>query len=235
MQLLSEMLPHFASLFIDCFRLRFILMTSATASDFAVMDYESAAPAIVKSIRQRDLLNAWLRAVTGPQGVPHLNDYHPERLDEERPDLVYYDITYEDGSPQFMITYHGQRLAEAFGKSGKGMLVDDVIGPKFVPTTMPIYRMCVARARPVYSIYVVTDLQGHEVAYERLLLPFSSGAGIDGMIASCKAISEAGAFVQKNLMFAAAAGPVYTLLAVIDRAPARPGKVRSLSDDVIEV
>lgn len=54
------------------------------------------------------------------------------------------------------------------------------------------------------------------------------------MIVSCKAISAAGAFVQKNLMFAAASGPVYTLLAVIDREPAPPSKVRSLSDDVIE-
>jgi hypothetical protein len=44
------------------------------------LEFESARPSIVKSIKQRDLLNGWLRLYARVQAMPSLAEYEPERL-----------------------------------------------------------------------------------------------------------------------------------------------------------
>jgi hypothetical protein len=56
------------------------------------LDFESARPPVVKSIRQRDLLNTWLRLYDRARQPPHVDQYQPERLSDEMPDLVYYTV-----------------------------------------------------------------------------------------------------------------------------------------------
>ena len=56
------------------------------------LEFESATPSIVKSIRQRDLLNSWLRLYAREQSLPRMAEYRPERLEEELPDLVFYTV-----------------------------------------------------------------------------------------------------------------------------------------------
>ena len=63
------------------------------------MDFESAGPAIVRSIKQRDLLNAWLRLYAKQEQMPELRDYQPERLADETDDLVYYKVISESAAP----------------------------------------------------------------------------------------------------------------------------------------
>ena len=55
----------------------------------AAVEFESANPAIIKSIKQRDLLNTWLRLYARAQAIPAIEEYQPERLADELPDLVY--------------------------------------------------------------------------------------------------------------------------------------------------
>jgi len=40
------------------------------------MDFESATPSVVKSIKQRDLLNTWIRLHLRDQRLPRLADSH---------------------------------------------------------------------------------------------------------------------------------------------------------------
>ncbi len=63
------------------------------------MEFESAGPAIVRSIKQRDLLNTWLRLYARNERIPELSDYQPERIADEIDDLVFYNVTREDGAP----------------------------------------------------------------------------------------------------------------------------------------
>lgn len=58
----------------------------------APVTFDSLTPSAVKSVRQRDLLNAWLRAYAVRGRLPRVEDYRPERLSEEMGDLVYYRI-----------------------------------------------------------------------------------------------------------------------------------------------
>ncbi len=53
------------------------------------MEFTSANATVVKSIKQRDLLNTWLRLYARDQAVPRIDEYQPARLEDEIPDLVY--------------------------------------------------------------------------------------------------------------------------------------------------
>lgn len=50
------------------------------------MDFDSATPSIVKSIKQRDLLNTWLRLYARDQRPPAIAEHEPTRLTEELAD-----------------------------------------------------------------------------------------------------------------------------------------------------
>jgi hypothetical protein len=45
--------------------------------DIAALDFQSANPTIVKSIKQRDLLNTWLRQYAPDQHMPRMEEYQP--------------------------------------------------------------------------------------------------------------------------------------------------------------
>lgn len=197
------------------------------------MEFESATPSVVKSIRQRDLLNSWIRLYVRDRRIPRVGDYLPDRLEDERPDLVYYAVA-AGQQPRLTILSDGTRMALAYGGHGKGRLLDDYVGPRLAPLVMPVYYECIRRARPVFTIAHIDDSDGRLVAYERLLLPFAEGDEVTDIIASLKAISEEGHFAIKDLMRDGTKLPTATLRAVIDRdlTHSRPG--RATPGDVIE-
>src|SRR5579872_3275374 len=107
------------------------------------MDFESATPSVVKSIKQRDLLNTWIRLYVRDQRLPRINDYAPARLEDERPDLVYYAVDSCCAPARLTIQSDGTRMAAAYGQTGKGRLLDDFLGPRLVPVVMPVYYECI--------------------------------------------------------------------------------------------
>ncbi len=183
----------------------------------AALEFASASPSIVKSIKQRDLLNTWLRLYAREQSVPRVEEYQPSRLEEELPDMVSYSVDSTQQPPRLMIQVLGARLASAYGPAGKHRYLDEYLGPRLSPLVMPVYDQCMKRALPVYSISDVDDLYGRIVAYERLLLPFSDGGDVNFVIASLKPISEDGGFEIKNLMRGSYTLPTAKLHTVIDR------------------
>lgn len=181
------------------------------------MDFASAAPSVVKSIRQRDLLNTWLRLYARAQRAPAIWEYQPARLEDELSDLIYYTVDNSAPTPRLTIQSEGTRISRAYGHTGKGVLLDDYIGPQLVPYVMPVYHECVARGLPVYSVADVDDIYGRVVAYERLLLPFQTDGTVCHIIASVKTFCEDGGFEIKNLMRGNDAPPRPKLRAVVDR------------------
>jgi hypothetical protein len=197
------------------------------------VNFESANPTVVKSIRQRDLLNTWLRLFAPTQRLPRIGEFQPDRIEEELPDLVF--MTVERAEPlQLVIDSEGTRMSVAFGYTGKGRYLDEYLGARLAPLIMPTYRQCVARALPVYTVSHVDDACGRIVAYERLLLPFSESVGVTHILASLKTISEDGSFEIRNLMRGNDTLPTPKLRAVIDRELFHrlPGRIPSA--DLIE-
>jgi hypothetical protein len=197
------------------------------------LEFESANPTIVKSIKQRDLLNTWLRLYARDQLVPRIEEYQPARLADEIPDLVYYTIDAAQ-PPRLTIQSNGTRMSSAYGNIGKGRYLDEYLGPRLAPIVMPVYHECMKRALPVYTISNIDDIYGRMVAYERLLLPFSDGGNLTHMIASLKTICEDGGFEIKNLMRGNDSLPTSKLCAVIDRDLFHRAPGRIPSGDVIE-
>jgi hypothetical protein len=200
----------------------------------SALEFESAKPSAVKAIRQRDLLNTWLRLYARAQSMPRIEEYQPARLADELADLVFYTVDSAPEPPRLTILSDGTRISNAYGYSGKGRFLDEYLGPKLASIVMPIYHECIRHGLPVYTIANVDDAYGRIVAYERLLLPFSEGGNVTHIIASLKTISEDGGFEIKNLMRGNDSLPTPKLRAVIDRDLFHRAPGRIAAGDVIE-
>ncbi len=198
------------------------------------MEFVSASPPVVRSIKQRELLNCWLRLYAKHDCLPRLEDYQPERLADEADDLVYYTVQDTGDKPRVIIDSNGTRMSSAYGTTGKGRSLDEYLGAKLEPIVMPIYHECISRGLPVFTISKVDDLYGRKVDYERLLMPFSDGAGVNRIIASLKTISDDGGFEIRNLMRANDVLPIYILRSVIDRDLFHKSPGRIAPGDTIE-
>ena len=198
------------------------------------MHFESANPSVIRSIKQRDLLNTWLRLYAREQKLPRLEEYQPARLADETPDLVYYTVDAIQTPPRLTIQSDGTRMSTAYGHTGKGRYLHDYLPSKLVDVVMPVYYECVTRGLPVYTISNVDDIYGRIVAYERMLLPFSEGGNVTHVLASLKTISEDGGFEIKNLMRGNDALPTPKLRAIVDRDLFHRAPGRITPSDVIE-
>jgi hypothetical protein len=205
------------------------------------MDYASTDPSVVRSIRQRVLLNGWLRAVRKPNPLPMLIEFDPEAGLDEFDDMMCFDVEGEGDSARFLITQEGSRLTTTYGNAHiapaarTNRYLDDAIGPYLYARVVSCYRECVRRKRPVYSVTAISDPDGKDVSYERLLLPFGDGDAVKHIVGSYKTISVEGGFKVDNLMGRPMAAPTRLVTAVIDRdVQRRPAGVRA-SDDIVEV
>ena len=203
-------------------------------SGIATLEFQSAGPSVVKSIKQRDLLNTWLRLFARTQSIPRMPEYLPERIEDELPDLVYYTVHNGSQPPRLTIESDGTRMSRAYGNTGKGRYLDEYLGARLAPIVMPVYYECIARRLPAYTIADMEDIYGRIVAYERLLLPFSDGGGVTHIIASLKTISEDGGFEIKNLIRGNDKLPVPTLRTIIDRDLSHRAPGRISSGDALE-
>jgi hypothetical protein len=198
------------------------------------LEFESARPSVVKSIKQRDLLNTWLRLYARTQSMPRMAEYQPERIEDELPDLVFYKVDTSSNPPRLTIQSDGTRISNAYGHTGKGKLLDEYLGARIASIVMPVYYECIARKLPVYTIATIDDIYGRLVAYERLLMPFSDGGEVTHILASLKTISEDGGFEIKNLMRGNDSLPTPKLRSVIDRDLFHHAPGRIAAGDVIE-
>jgi hypothetical protein len=206
------------------------------------MQFESADPSVVKSIRQRYLLNEWLRAAAKQRTMPPPGDFQLEQVADELVDMMHYEVVGQGDGARFLITHEGARLATTYGSDHiepaqrTNRYLDDAIGPERYANVVALYQACVARQRPAYSISTVQDADGKEVSYERLLMPFGSGEAVQQIVGSFKCISIEGGFKVSNLMgLRPNAEPAILVRAIIDRAFVPISAGSHSSDEVINL
>jgi len=206
------------------------------------MKFESADPSVVRSIKQRDLLNAWLRGFGKLRTLPSLRDYQPDRIADELADMMRFDVAGEADSARFLITHEGARLTAIYGNEHidpdkrTNRYLEDAIGPARYARVVAPYRACLMRKRPTYSVSMVQDADGKDVSYERLLLPFGTAGAVEQIVGSYKSISIEGGFKIDNLMgIMPRTTPLSVINAVIDLDFVRGPGARRTSDDVIEL
>ena len=212
------------------------------------MLFASANPSVVRSVKQCDLLNTWLRLRARHGRTPTLIDYQPARLDDELKDIVSYVVHHDDSGWHFIIDSKGTRRAQANGTTGQNHIGTDLreyIGPHQVPLVLPVYETCANRELPIYSISELQDVNGRTVAYERLLLPFVGDDRVSHIIASLKTISTDGKLEINNLLRHSERLPEVKLRVMIDQDPiAGPpaheprsahGGRAALAGDIVEI
>jgi hypothetical protein len=188
------------------------------------MQFESADPSVVRSIKQREFLNAWLRAAARHRPLPLVDDFRPGRVGDELADLMGFDVAGEGDGARFLITHEGARLTATYGNDHidparrTNRYLDEAIGPERYANVVALYRACLKHRRPAYSISTVQDEDDKDVSYERLLLPFGRGDAVEQIVGSYKSISIEGGFKINNLMgLRPKAVPVILVRAIIDR------------------
>jgi hypothetical protein len=208
------------------------------------MEFDSANPSVVRSVKQRDLLNAWLRARNWPRPrpLPGLRDFQPERMAGEMVDMMGFDVVGSGDQTRFLITQEGARLSATYGnehiapEQRTNRYLDVAIDPARYARALPCYVACVTRKRPSYSVTLLRDADGKEVAYERLLLPFGNTDHVEQIIGSYKSISIEGGFKITNLMSIVPRTALVSVVeAVIDLDFVRAPAGATASDDVIEI
>jgi hypothetical protein len=206
------------------------------------MEFVSSDPSVVRSIRQRYLLNTWLRAAARHRPLPLLRDFQPDRVADELTDMMGFDVVGQGDDARLLITQEGARLTVTYGNEHvdpskrTNRFLDDAIGPVRYANVITLYRTCLAHKRPAYSISMVQDDDGKDVSYERLLLPFGNGDAVEQIVGSYKSISIEGGFKIDNLMgLRPRAVPVILVRAVIDRDVAPALANPRASDEVVEL
>jgi hypothetical protein len=197
------------------------------------MRFESASPSVVRSIKQRDLLQAWIRLFAAQGLPPRLDDYKPDRFDEELPDLMYYDVDFRESLPRFKIAHEGKRFRDVFEISGLGQYIDELKDFVLTEATHDLYRESCLRRLPAYSIALVEDREKTPVAWERLLLPFCDDGRTTVLMASLKPVSTEGRFESRGLMASNQDQRRYQVYAIIDQELVAGRRTRRGSDDVV--
>jgi|SRR5882757_307019 len=99
------------------------------------MEFASSDPSVVRSIRQRSLLNTWLSAATRHHPLPLFHDFQPDRVAGELADMMGFDVVGQGDDARFLITQEGARLTATYGNEHvdpskrTNRFLDDAIGP----------------------------------------------------------------------------------------------------------
>jgi hypothetical protein len=206
------------------------------------MQFESADPSVVRSIKQREFLNAWLHAAGRHRPLPLVSNFQPNRVGDEQADMMGYDVIGQGEDARFLITQAGARLSTTYGSDHlrpterTNRSLDDALGPERYAHVVALYRTCLKHKRPAYSISTVQDADNKDVSYERLLLPFGGGDAVEQIVGSYKSISIEGGFKINNLMgLKPKSVPVILVRAIIDRdfVPGQPN--RQISDEAVKL
>ena len=132
------------------------------------MEFPSANLSVVRSIKQRELLNAWLRAHNRRRAMPAIGDYQPDQIADELAEMMGFDVEGDGDDARFLITQEGSRLTATYGNEHidpdkrTNRYLDDAIGPERYARVVPSYRACLARRRPTYSVSMVHDADGKQ-------------------------------------------------------------------------
>jgi hypothetical protein len=162
------------------------------------LKFERALPSVVKSIRQRDLLNSWLRLEQEANRLPRFAQYQPNRITDELLDMVTLQVSRDADRDRFLVIDEGFSSQTSNSKNGQAVFLDTAMGPERYQVVLPYYQACLEHSRPIYAFAMVKDEDGKEVSYERLLLPFGESGTVDHIVGAYKTMSIEGGFKIKD-------------------------------------
>lgn len=203
------------------------------------MNLTHEPPSILRNIRQRALLNDWLRLFFRRRSIPPLDEFKPDRFEEEMSELVVYDVLEATDGVKYNMRHVGERQIAAYdGAADLGRDLEQTLGAQRAADILPLYHACRDTGLPVYSVAVLSDINGREVNYKRLLLPFGESPRVLNIVAVFKNFSPDGGYEQRSLTRIEQGVPVYRHRAIISKGlevPSSSGGRRRGSSESIDL
>jgi hypothetical protein len=191
---------------------------SASGASTQSTGYIASTAAAVKSVRQRWLLQYWLR-LRGKHLLPLWSALDMAELETCFDDLSIVDVLPENGGWRMRIFDHGKNVGAMYRGQCAGKYLEETLPAAARAYTLETYEQTVRARRPVYTVSGVKDAEARPVVYERLLLPFSEcGERVFRIVAFLETISIDGAFVRRDLMRDNAPARGFAFKAVIEPA-----------------
>ncbi|MBI3506133.1 MAG: PAS domain-containing protein [Proteobacteria bacterium] len=128
----------------------------------------------IASVRPRALFD-WWDTRRGARALPTRRDFFAEELVSWWPDLVFYDVERDGGASRFRFRVHGDNAAVADGGNFTGRFLDEVLPPESANQILHCYAAVLSTKLPLYSRSHRFSRDGHNIGFERLLLPFGDG------------------------------------------------------------
>jgi hypothetical protein len=128
----------------------------------------------IVSERPRALYD-WWATKRGARTLPTRGDFLAEELVPWWPDLVFYEIERGSGAPRFRFRVHGDNAAIADGGNFTGRFLDEVLPRESANQVLDCYNAVFRAQLPLYSRSHRFSRDGHNIGFERLLLPFGDG------------------------------------------------------------
>jgi hypothetical protein len=189
---------------------------SANLSAVQPASYVASSIDIVKSVRQRWLLQYWLR-LRRDRVLPLWSALDMNELDACFDDLSILDVLAENGRWRMRIFDHGKNVGAMYRGQCAGKYLEETLPAPARAYTLETYEQAVCTRRPVYTVSGVRDVEARPVVYERLLLPFGEcGDHVIRIIAFLETISIDGAFVRRDLMRDSLPAAAFAFKAIID-------------------
>ena len=186
--------------------------------------YRPSAPGVVKSVRQRWLLDYWNR-LSRDGAPPDWADLDRAELETCMADITILDVAADGAGPRFRIFAHGKNVGRLYGTDCEGKFLDEVLPDAVREGILETYAQAASARRPVYTVSEVQDSELRPVYYERLLLPFAGAGGpVNRIIGFLEMVSPEGAFDRNRLLSDPVAASGYRIKAVLTvYAAAMPG------------
>jgi hypothetical protein len=177
------------------------------------MEFATSRADIVRSANQRWLLAQW-NGLRGATPMPVWQELHNVARNVD--DLSLTEVVGSDGSVRFRILFHGERIAELYGRvSCVGKFLDEILPAAYSEPALATYRKAVTTRLPVYTVADMRDGAGRIVHYERLLLPFGRDGTVERILASLETVSPEGSIDREGLMKAPEKAPAFAFLTTI--------------------
>jgi len=139
-------------------------------TEFAPTGRREAIP----SARARALFDWWAGRLAG-RAMPVRGDFLAEELAAWWPDLILYDVERANGASRFRFRVHGANAVISDGGNFTGRHLDEVLPAQLAQPIVGCYRAVECMRLPLYSQVHRPSVQGYNVGFERLIVPFGAG------------------------------------------------------------
>jgi hypothetical protein len=129
---------------------------------------------------------AWWNTARGTRAMPARADFLPEDLAPwwRYMNLLAVEPLNGDGTGhRYRYVYSGLKPMEYNGGDFTGRTIDEALPPRMYAPANAVYRACIARRKPLYTLRHAAGKTGFPVVFEWLLLPLAAdGRNVDMFI-----------------------------------------------------